>query len=281
VLANLDRAIAAGQASYKAKARGQASLFGGEEADNGQFSPTTLTGPVMDQSELLANEKEAIGIYLSSHPLQNAIGTRLPDGHTEIMRLADKAAGTSVRIICAIKGIRRIQTRQNRTMAVVDLEDLTGRIEMVMYPEVFDDFGSDLQSDQIVTVVARTDYRNDQLQLICERVLTEIESVAEPAPIRTIVLSPPRSADFWEDVEVLQRLDAILCDHDGPDEIVLQIYSGGVTRRIRSRKHMVDWDEELAGLVSAEIGAENITVLNGDDSAPLETVLTGQEAVLQ
>ena len=261
VLANLDRAMAAGQSQFKAKARGQIGLFGGEDDSVSVDSARPLEGPVMDQMEMLAAEKDAIGIYLSSHPLASAIGDRLPPGHYEIVQLGDRAAGSQVKVICSIRGIRRIQTRANASMAVVQIEDLSGRIEMVMYPEVFAKFGATLNIDDIVTVSARTDFRNDELQLIADQVSTDVERVEEPIAIRTIVLAPPRTSDFWESIELLQRLDEILAGHEGNDQIVLDVTINGIRTQIRSRKHLVEWSDVLGEEIAAQIGSERITVV--------------------
>ncbi|HRA47257.1 MAG TPA: DNA polymerase III subunit alpha, partial [Thermomicrobiales bacterium] len=264
VLHNLERAMAAGQSRAKAKSRGQIDLFGGDSAPEELNTSGPLQGPQLDQMELLAFEKEAIGIYLSSHPLAAAMGPKLPPGHYEIVQLGDRAAGSQVKIICSIRAVRRIQTRQNKSMAVVELEDLTGRIDMVLYPDVFETFGALLEPDQILTVCARTDYRNDQLQLIGERVLTDIERVEPPVPTRTIILSPPRKRDFWEDVEVLQRLDAVLNEHHdlaAHDSIELHITVNGTARKVRNRKHQVEWTEELAAAVAAETGIIDFQIL--------------------
>ncbi len=265
IMANLDRAISAGQSQFKAKARGQIGLFGGDDESIRIQSAAPLSGPIMDQMELLAGEKEAIGMYLSSHPLAAAIGERLPPGHYEIVQLGDRAAGSHVKVICAIRGIRRIQTRANASMAVIELEDLSGRIEMVMYPEVFAKHGLALSIDDIVTVSARTDYRNDSLQLIADAVTTDIEQVEVPIAFRTIVLSPPRMSEFWENVEVLQKLDEILAHHEGNDQIVLDVVINGIRTQIRSRKHLVEWSDSLSAELAAAIGLESILVI---DPAP-------------
>lgn len=200
----------------------------------------------MDAREQLASEKEALGLYLSAHPLANVIKGRLPDGYSEIARLPHMAVGQTTRIIACVRSVRRFTVRGNRTMAVIEIEDLTERTEMVLYPDIYDEFGTDLNDDDIVEVVGKVDRRNDQFQIVGERISKDVTPIEAEPPSRLvrIVLSP--SDDYWRDVEVLQRLDAILAEHDGHDRVEFEVCLGDRKVRIASGKHRVEWDDQLA-----------------------------------
>jgi DNA polymerase-3 subunit alpha len=260
VLASLDRAISAGQSRHKAKARGQIGLFGADEPVSGTSATLVIDGPPLDQRQLLANEKEAIGLYLSAHPLSNIIRGPLPAGYAEIIGLPELMVGQSVRIIASIRSIRRISTRQNKTMAALEIEDLTGHIEAVMFPVVYDECGTDLEPDHIVEVVGKIDQREEQLQIVVEKIATEVRPIEPLQPFRRIVLSLPLSNDYWQDVDVLQRLDAILNEQDGPDRIELQLTVSGRPVRVADRKHRVEWDEDLATQLRAALGSDRVQV---------------------
>ena len=260
VLANLERAIAAGQARHKAIARGQMGMFGGEQVADAADGVTLLEGTPLDQNELLAFEKESIGLYLSAHPLSHVIKGRLPDGFSEIIQLPDLPVGQTVRIIAFVRTVRRISTRQNKMMAAVEIEDLTDTIEVVLFPSTFEEFGSDLQPDQIIDVTGKLDRRNDQLQVIVESISTNVQPIEVEPPFRRIVLTLPQSEDYWRDVEVLQRIDSILSDHDGRDRIEFELYVGGQQVRVANRKHRVDWDESLAAALNETLGMQGIRV---------------------
>ncbi len=258
VMANLERAIGAGVSRHKAKARGQIGLFGGIETEVQETEIQLLEGPPMDQKLILANEKESLGMYLSSHPLANFIKGRLPDGYAEVIRLPQLAIGQSIKVIASVRTIRRITTKASKTMAVLEIEDLTERIEVVMFPEVFDEYGSDLIIDDIVEVTGKLDRRNDQLQLIADRVTKDIKPIEADPPSRTIRLGLPEATDYWRDVELLQKLDTILAEHDGFDRIEFELNVGGRRVRVANGKHRVDWDDHLANQIVEAI--ENITI---------------------
>jgi DNA polymerase-3 subunit alpha len=220
----------------------------------------TVDGPPLDQRELLAFEKESIGLYLSAHPLNNIIKSRLPDEYTEIVRLADLANGQPARVIASIKNVRRIPTRQNKTMAAVEIEDLTDRIEIVLFPTTYEEFGNMLEPDTIIEVAGRIDRRNDQLQIIVESMTNEIVPFEPEPPSRRIVLVLPKSDDYWQDVELLQRIDTVLSEHDGRDRIEFELLVDGKAVRVANRKHRVDWDEALKSELAAVLGSERIRV---------------------
>ena len=199
-------------------------------------------------------------MYLSSNPLATVIGHQLPPGHYEIVQLPDRSAGAEVKVICADSWHQTYPDQTEPGDGGVELEDLTGRIEMVLYPEAFEANSAELVVDHIVTVTGRTDYRNESLQLIGEHVTAEIERTEAPVDRRVIVLRPPRQDDFWQDVDVLQKLGSMFESHEGDDLVVLEVIIGGVTKRILSRKHHIAWDEELAGKVSSLVGVENTRI---------------------
>ena len=140
VLAALDNAIAAGQRRQKASARGQIGLF-----DLGGAAPAAASGPVglpevppLPRKDLLTWEKELLGLYLSDHPLNDVFGDGVPSGLAQIVELPQRTPGEKVKVVGMIAGIRRITTKTNRTMAIIDLEDLTGNIELVAFPECYE-----------------------------------------------------------------------------------------------------------------------------------------------
>jgi DNA polymerase-3 subunit alpha len=147
-------------------------------------------------------------------------------------------------------------------MAVVDLEDLTGRIELVLFPDVYEASSAALEPDAIVEVAAKVERRNDQLQLVGERVSTEITVIEPVVERRRIVLNLPQSRDYWQDVEILQRLDALFGDHEGSDRVEFELDVDGERIRIVNHKHLVEWTDLLAQEVERSIGPERIRVID-------------------
>jgi DNA polymerase-3 subunit alpha len=259
VLSRLDAAVASGQQRQKASARGQTSLFGANQAL--AVAPTSVvTTPIREipQKELLTWEKELLGLYLSAHPLSEVLGPTARAGTTQIGELPNRTPGDKVRVIGMVNGVRRITTKKNRTMAIVDFEDLTGNVELVVFPDCFDVVAADLLPDTILEVLAKLERRGEQLQLVCETASTQVAPAVNQTPPRSLHLRLPTTPDVWQDIRLMQTLDAILRRHEGDDNVVIHLPHGASSVTLRSRTLRVDWSSDLAGELHEVVGAERI-----------------------
>ena len=109
--------------------------------------PTTSSGntwgrplPAVDdwtQTELLKYERELTGFYISSHPLtQHTEAIRLLSTHTTA-NLNEAQEGKDVKLCGVIGGINSTTTKKGNRMAYVQLEDLHGVVEVIVFPELF------------------------------------------------------------------------------------------------------------------------------------------------
>ncbi|MFN8615059.1 MAG: DNA polymerase III subunit alpha [Vampirovibrionales bacterium] len=121
---------------------GQASLFSLMESDGNHFSGVMLSGDAsveMSDDEKQRQEKELLGFYVSSHPL-DAVHTMLPlvtsHGINELKELADN---TAVRIGGLLSNVQRKLTRKGSPMLIAQLEDLGGTCEVVAFKQVADE----------------------------------------------------------------------------------------------------------------------------------------------
>jgi DNA polymerase-3 subunit alpha len=250
ILASLDATISAVQQRQKAAARGQMDLFGmvAEPIDIGVASGSNGAGvPAADDREKLAWEKEFLGLYMSSHPLTDLFANGTPDGYTQIAQLNDHAEKDTVRLVGMITGMRRIATRTNKMMAVIEVEDLTGTIEAVAFPERYEALGGLLAADAIIEITAKIDTRGDRRQLIIEDASRDLPlaRVAETPPVAPIEIRLPVSGDIWRDIAVMQALHALLERHEGDRPVELLVPSGSNIRRFRSRNRRVEWSQTL------------------------------------
>jgi DNA polymerase-3 subunit alpha len=255
VLAALDAAISAGQQRQRAAARGQMGLFDMGGATTAPRTVALSEAPDLPRRQLLTWEKELIGTFLSDHPLTEIFENGAADGHAEVVTLEGRTPGTQVRVIGLVTGVRRIATRNNRTMAVVELEDLTGTIELVAFPDCYEQHGALFEEDAILEVVAKVDRRNDQLQLICERATQDISlRPRRKLTPRTLHLRLPLSPDVWEDIRLMQTVDDILKRHEGEDAVVIHVQTVATPVRLRSRSLRVEWSDALAGELGGVLG---------------------------
>ena len=157
-LAGLDAALDYGQHGAQARALGQTSLFGSDES-GGLPPPMLPRREAPSPAVLLAQEKEAIGVYISGHPLADKaeeLGRRTSHAIAALKELPEDETVTIGGVITAS---RRVLTKAGGQMLVAKLEDLTGTIEVVVFPKWFPDLSPILLDEAIVVVKGRVKER--------------------------------------------------------------------------------------------------------------------------
>jgi DNA polymerase-3 subunit alpha len=154
------------QMARRERVTGQTSFFGDlPEA----ASEPVVTSDEFDEKDLLAFEKELLGLYLTAHPL---------DDHRQdlqlyclpFQRLGDLHGGETAIVGGRIKKVRRIDTRRGEQMAFVTIEDGTAEIEMTAFPRVLEAAGGLVAEDGLVGVLLSAGSRNGELNLVVEEV---------------------------------------------------------------------------------------------------------------
>ena len=117
----------------------------------------------------LSWEKELLGLYISAHPL-NQYEKMLKKIATSVKEIDDSYIGQMVRVGGIVDKINRIITKNNERMMFVELEDLTDKMEVVVFPRVLDSYTKMLTEGNIILIKGRIDRRNGSLQMIAESV---------------------------------------------------------------------------------------------------------------
>jgi DNA-directed DNA polymerase III PolC len=162
LLAGLDAALAGAQATQRAEARGQASLFdlgGGADDEPAPMSAALPAVAVVGQRERLAWEKEALGLFLSDHPFQEAARWLRQRTTATTASITEENAGDKVILAGVLSGVRRIITKRKDTMLVAQLEDLHGSIELVVFPRTLERTGDVWRDDLVVIVEGKADQK--------------------------------------------------------------------------------------------------------------------------
>jgi DNA polymerase-3 subunit alpha len=234
-----------------AGATGQGSGFGAEHAAGTQPRPGAafarpahppIPAEEFDQARLLAVEKEAIGLFVSAHPLKPLREILRARTDCPLAALADRRDKESVTVGGIIVEAKRIRTRNGDHMMFATLDDLGGTVELLAFGKALAEHEAALAVDQVVLVRGRVDHKEaGKTCLIAQTVEVfapseqEIEqarkqadaaartavTLAKPVHVRVDPASLPASA--------IEDLRQITEDYPGPAEIVLEL--GG--RRLR------------------------------------------------
>ena len=147
---------------------GQFDLFSGKKGIKKNIEePTPLPKieptPVIQKLEW---EKELIGLYFSSHPLDSLELFLKEKGIQSIKDLKDLNDGDSVVIVGLITKIRRVTTKKNENMAILIVEDKTGNIEVVAFPKKYNDLKDRFKLNVPMGFVGRVNRKDDFYSII-------------------------------------------------------------------------------------------------------------------
>jgi DNA polymerase-3 subunit alpha len=137
-MAALDEAVDAGQKLQRERELGQESLFGAEQIVTPRGGGVlTGEGEEWPENVLLANEKEALGFYITGHPLARHSAAIKRFATCDAAGLAERADKEEVSLCGIVAGIKELTTKKGERMAFVTLEDLSGFVELVIFPEAY------------------------------------------------------------------------------------------------------------------------------------------------
>jgi len=253
LLSHLEQGISAAQTRQRAAKRGQTDLFSAAAIDM-PISSLTLSEdvPEIPKPTLLAWEKEHLGLFLSDHPLNRYSAVVRDAGWVQFAEIDEETAGAQVESIAIIAGVRKLNTKTNRTMAVLQLEDLTGSIEAVVFPDLYERAKDLLEVDAIVKLNARVDNRNDRLQFVLQDIVAA-ESAIEvterrPVSVREVHLRLRLRSDEESNRVKMHQLRDLLNTFDGDDSVWLHLIDADSLQRdevVLRSSLKVDWCDEL------------------------------------
>ena len=242
----------------KTAVTGQMSLFDlmGEEEKKEYQVQMPKVGE-FDKEQILAFEKEVLGIYISGHPLEkyealwrrnisNVTSDFALDEETGVSRVKDGSTSVVGGMITA-KTIK--YTKTNKTMAFLTLEDLVGTVEVVVFPRDYEKNSQFLNEDRKVFVRGRVNAEDDKpSKLICEKIWP-FEEIPQELWVQF--------ADMNEYKEKEKKLFDILRHSEGKDHVAIYVRSERAVRKLGDN-WTVNADEAMIGRLSELFGRENV-----------------------
>ena len=170
LLSNID-------ADKKRNVSGQMSLFGSfeEQATEEKQLPNV---PDFTLRERLNMEKETTGLYLSGHPMNEYRETIEKIGSSTVLEIKqahgeDPEAEKRVRLCGIVLNKKMKTTKSNEVMAFVTVEDMTGSVEVLVFPRTLAEYGGFLTENEAVVLEARVSSKEDEeMKLVAERFLS-------------------------------------------------------------------------------------------------------------
>jgi DNA polymerase-3 subunit alpha len=166
---------------------------GGEAAGDLRVTPP-IPASEWDKRDLLTFEREMLGLYVSDHPLFGLERVLASAADMPISTLLEEGTvpdGKIVDLAGILSGVSRRITKQGRSWATATLEDLGGAVEVMFFPNTYDEIGQYVAEDAIVVVRGRIDRRDDQPRLMAMDL--SIPDTSAPGPRKAL---PPLASDL-------------------------------------------------------------------------------------
>ena len=276
LMASFEEIIDSISDSSKKNFKGQVSMFDlgssneEEENDLEKLKYTYHTLKEYSDKELLSMEKEMLGIYISGHPLaelkdqieaQTNISTlKIREGLEELEQTGNLPFrdGQNVKFAGIINSIKKKYTKNNKIMAFVNIEDLYGNMEVIVFENAYQTAGASLMEENIVLVEGRLSIREE------DENVTIIASKIESLPLGTLASAQviPNSHSF----EGLTRTNGSSVPFGASQtDNTRKILSINITNLTEEQK------DKLRGALKFFAGDRNnvpVQIINGENKMP-------------
>jgi DNA polymerase-3 subunit alpha len=182
----------------------QMNLFGAlaGNAHNGFGTLELPDMPEWDELQKLRKEKEALGFYITGHPLDRFQVEVQRLTSSTIQDLANLQDRTAVKLAGVVENLRIKRTKRGDKMAILTLEDPTGSMEVVVFPEVFNNYSHLLKGDEPLLISGMAEIDESAVKLISQEIET-MESARRKAvqAIEIKIKGPAVSRQVLEDIK--------------------------------------------------------------------------------
>ncbi|MEM1169629.1 MAG: OB-fold nucleic acid binding domain-containing protein [Cyanobacteria bacterium P01_H01_bin.35] len=212
LIENLDGVMKWAQDRKKDRDMGQLSLFDvGETAMPAfDFVYKYSSEPDFEPAIKLQHEKEILGFYVSEHPLKQ-VQQQKPQDAIDISQMKEKKTGSSVKVVVVLTSIKHHVTKKGTTMAFLQIEDMTGQVDGVVFSETYKEVKNLLTEDAIkentpLLLSGKTEKREDEIQLIVNKVEKVIIGPVEQEEKQLTELDNYQNESINEEIEINQSI---------------------------------------------------------------------------
>jgi DNA polymerase-3 subunit alpha len=255
LFAAVDKAIEHGSRSQRNRQNGTVSFFDLPQDDEGPVAIPLPDALAWNETQQLAFEKEALGLYMSGHPLERFSEELKTFGAKRLAELAGSEADVWVGGI--VSGLRPLKTKKGDRMCVFMLDDIAGSLEVVVFPETFGKHGSLVESDAMLLVRGKFEKDDESARIVATELLP-IAALKERTT-REVIIHLPKTTGR----PTFEALAELLTRHRGDRRVFLELdvksqekplrVRSEVAQRVRPSERLVLEVEQICGAGSIEL----------------------------
>jgi DNA polymerase-3 subunit alpha len=296
MLTVLEQAQQAGQKVQQDAQIGQVSIFDlgfdgeGESTAGALGRPSHAPIPTgeFERTDLLAFEKESIGIFISAHPLKEvSVAMRVRTDCT-LGTISGCRDGDRVTVGGIISQIKRLRTKKGDPMMFATLDDLEGSVELVIFGDTLDACAAAIEQDTVVLVKGKVDHKDAARTCVivqsverfepsseelaqAEREATKAAVAAAALRIRLDARALPSTA--------LGELRDLLANFPGESDVVVELATSRGARRLRlGPGYRVQRSPGLHAELASLLGSAILTPAASGDVPAADAISTGAAA---
>lgn len=272
LLANIEQLLEYNREIQKEIESGQSNLF--------SVSPEFTRPPLhlkeaepISKKDKLQWERELLGLYVTEHPFRE-LADILGDDITKISELAHRREGF-VKIGGVITTLKKILTKKNESMAFAKIEDSTGDVELVVFPNTYRDFTHVWQEDNAILISGKLNDKDGETKVIVNSaylidkdnykhalnqlnggVVGSSSSNYEAPKIGIVRITLPAEVD----PNVMQRLKDIMMNNTGDKRVQLIIGKGYTAKKIEP-DIKISFNEDVKQQIEDLLGLDNARMI--------------------
>lgn len=248
MLASLETIRQKANQQQKQRSSGQAGLFDALQTSHAAPKDTFPDMDELPKAELLAAERELLGLYITEHPLADALESMRDHIDQQINELNELSSDKTVTVGGVLTSLRKVFTKsKNAEMAFGSLEDQTGSVDLIIFPKVYEKYRTILSIDSALIVKGKVDKRDDKTSLL---VATISPVTTGDAPTHTLRI--PRGTSK----AVLQSIGATLKKNPGSDRLTI-VLPNNVEETLIHLPYTVDYSSAVQAEIQALIASAN------------------------
>ena len=254
----IDSMIGYAHEDQKARSSSQTLLFGG-----GELRPPDVPEEIMAMSEwnealFLSYEKDALGFYITGHPLTQ-FGSELDRlvSHKLAELDEEKDFNMDVRLAGIVSNVKLTKTRKEERMATFNLEDMTGGIEVVAFPDAYTKNYESIRQDAPVWVRGRFMGEGDNRRIMLVQMMPLAEALRNQVKRIVIRVSLPGLENA-----TIEELKAVLDRHPGECPVYFELFTPQSYKVEAQSAEVqgVEYSDTLTGEIQGLLGDDSVRV---------------------